>query len=85
MFRNSSYFVDLGMNYYDSGEYEKAIKAYKKAIRKNPDEDLAHFGLGLTYTKLRKRQEANGAYKQASKINSLWEGHASFMKDLDKE
>ncbi len=44
MFRNSSYFVDLGMNYYDSGEYEKAIKAYKKAIRKNPDEDLAHFG-----------------------------------------
>ena len=74
MFRNSSYFVDLGMNYYDSGEYEKAIKAYKKAIRKKPDYAMAYAGLGLAYDSLGREQEAIEAVKHASRLNPMWDG-----------
>lgn len=48
--------------------FEKAVVAYKKWLAKNPKDDLAHFNLGRTYTKLFKDEEAVDSFEQAVKL-----------------
>jgi tetratricopeptide (TPR) repeat protein len=75
MFGNPAYYVKLGLDYMDLGEYEKAMKAYKKAIRKKPDYAMAYAGLGLAYNYLGREQEAIEAVKHASRLDPIWEGY----------
>ena len=48
--------------------FEKAVKAYKKAIDANAEDDVAHFNLGRAYNKLNEDQDAAKALKQAVKL-----------------
>ena len=48
-----------------AGELEDA----KEEVRKNPDDALAHFGLGFAYGESGKYKEAIESYKQAIRIN----------------
>ena len=48
--------------------FEKAVKAYKKAIDANAEDDVAHFNLGRAYNKLNDDQDAAKALKQAVKL-----------------
>ena len=58
----------MGSAYYELGQYEKAIEAYKKAIAIKPDKDEAYYNMGTAYSKLEQYEKAIEAYKQAIKI-----------------
>ena len=48
--------------------FENAVKAYKKYLKKNPKDDVAHFNLGRTYNKLNEDPEALKSLQQAVKL-----------------
>lgn len=48
--------------------FEKAVEAYKKWLKANPDDDTAQFNLGRTYAKLNKDEDAEEAFRQAVKL-----------------
>lgn len=48
--------------------FERAVVAYKKWLAKNPNDDLAHFNLGRTFSKLFKDEEAVDSFEQAVKL-----------------
>jgi tetratricopeptide (TPR) repeat protein len=50
--------------------FENAVKAYKKILAKNPDDDQAHYNLGRSYNKLNKDPEALKYLQQAVKLKS---------------
>jgi tetratricopeptide (TPR) repeat protein len=45
--------------------FENAVKAYEKHIKKNTEDDLAHFNLGLAYNKLNDDPKAEKALREA--------------------
>jgi tetratricopeptide (TPR) repeat protein len=42
----------MGLAYTGLDKFKKAIEAYKKAIKINPDYDKAYYNMGLAYTGL---------------------------------
>lgn len=48
--------------------FEKAVVAYKKWLAANPKDDVAHFNLGRTFSKLFKDEEAVDSLEQAVKL-----------------
>lgn len=48
--------------------FEKAVEAYKKLLKTNPEDDVAQFNLGRTYAKLNKDNKAEEAFKKAVKL-----------------
>ncbi len=48
--------------------FEKAVEAYKKLLKTNPDDDVAHYNLARTYNKLNKDEEAEKEFRQAVKL-----------------
>lgn len=48
--------------------FEKAVVAYKKWLAKNPKDDVAHFNLGRTYSKLFKDEEAVDSFEKAVEL-----------------
>lgn len=64
---------NLGKCFYELGDYNSALKSYKKAIQNSPNnENLeARFNLAATYAKLKRKKEAIQEYKTfLSKIDS---------------
>ena len=56
---------NAGRQFYVSGDYVKAVAAFKEEIAKNPKSDEAHFNLGLAYGKLGDRQSEINSYEEA--------------------
>lgn len=48
--------------------FESAAAAYKRLLEKNPDDDNAHFYLGLTYNKLNEDEDAAKSLREAVKL-----------------
>jgi tetratricopeptide (TPR) repeat protein len=65
---NGEYWRSRGMQYYDSGLHQKAIGAFKLAIRIQPDNAKAHCNLGSVLRDLGMHREALEAYQQAIRI-----------------
>jgi tetratricopeptide (TPR) repeat protein len=63
------YFVYLGAAYRVSGQYEKAITAYKKAIYKQPTLLFAHLGLAASYAYLGREEEAHTEAAEVLKVD----------------
>lgn len=53
---------DVGLLYYNSGNYEEAIAEFKKILKKKPDHDVAHFNIGCVYQKKKDWKEAERAF-----------------------
>lgn len=66
---DSSDHYKKGVDLYKQGRYEKAIEAFKQAIRLNPDDADVYHVLGLVYAGLGRWQEAMESYKQALRLN----------------
>ncbi|MCD6405293.1 MAG: tetratricopeptide repeat protein [Planctomycetes bacterium] len=64
-------FVSRALRAMQDGNYEDAIAEFKEAIRINPDDAEAHYGLGVAYFKQGNRSAALDEYK--------------ILKDLDKD
>jgi tetratricopeptide (TPR) repeat protein len=48
--------------------FERAIEAYKKHLKENPEDDLALFNLGRSYSKILKDEEAEEQLRKAVKL-----------------
>lgn len=48
--------------------FENAVKAYKKHLNVNPEDDTAYFNLGRAYNKLNEDEDAAKALKEAVKL-----------------
>ena len=57
-----------GVSYYESGEFEKAIEAYKQAIKLRPDSQESYYHLGMAYSSMGRYKEAIEAYNNAIRI-----------------
>jgi tetratricopeptide (TPR) repeat protein len=49
---NQQDYINQGFDHINSGDYHKAREAFETAIKINPDNPDAYFGLGLSYLKL---------------------------------
>ncbi len=67
--------VDQGKQFYRDDQDERALDAFKEAIKLDPELAEAHFRLGLTFDALGQEQEAEESYKKAIE---------KYKKHLDK-
>ncbi|MEG4250642.1 tetratricopeptide repeat protein [Microcoleus sp. Pol10D4] len=59
----------LGNSLQESGRFDEAVAAYKKAIELNPNFSWSYHSLGDVFLKLEKWEEAVAAYKKAVELN----------------
>ena len=62
-------YYDQGITYSRAGEYENAVVAYRKAVKKDKNFAFAWDNLGLTYRKLGNYKQAIKAYKKSLKLD----------------
>ncbi|MBD1885314.1 tetratricopeptide repeat-containing sulfotransferase family protein [Microcoleus vaginatus] len=60
---------NLGNSLQESGRFDEAVAAYKKAIELNPNFSWSYHSLGDVFLKLEKWEEAVAAYKKAVELN----------------
>jgi tetratricopeptide (TPR) repeat protein len=73
----------MGVAYNGLGKYQKAIDAYKEAIKIKPDFHMAYYNMGGAYNKLKEYQKAKWLfdtllmyYKQSQYCNKPYENQA---------
>ena len=64
---------------FQQGQYQDAVKAYRRALRIKPDLAQAHHGLGLAWARLERYPEAQQAFLEAVRLEPAW---ARAHKDL---
>lgn len=57
---------DLGLTYYYSGDYEKALSAFERAVDLGRDDHAAWGNLAMTYRQLGAKEEATAAFERAT-------------------
>ena len=67
--QNAQNYFDLGYKYYNNGEYEKAVDAYKKYIAENPQNSAAYNNLGGAYFGLSDYANAADAFRRAIELD----------------
>ncbi len=65
---NFSHFYELGVIFFNSGQFEKALSNLKKSISLNIKSDMSYYYLGQTYYRLGQHMEAKQALLEAIKI-----------------
>jgi adenylate cyclase len=63
------YFIMLALSYRDSGQYEKAIEASKKALQREPNTHFAYIHMAVSYIRLGQEKEARAAAAEILRIN----------------
>jgi len=68
LFASAERFYSDGLSFLRSGNYEKALSYFKKAVEMNPLHADAYFGMGYCNGELGRWKEAINSYKQAIEI-----------------
>jgi len=63
------YFIHLAVSYRDSGQYEKAIEASKKALQLEPNTQYPYIHMAVSYIRLGLEKEARAAAAEILRIN----------------
>ncbi len=63
-------YFNLGVYYFQNGQFSNALGPMTKAIKLNPGDDEAHVVLGAVYLQIGKIENAEKEFKAALKINS---------------
>jgi Flp pilus assembly protein TadD len=66
---DNDYYFNLGIRELDSGNFDKAIHAFEKAIKRNPADPRIYNNLGIAYELARDYEKARSAYEKAIEIN----------------
>jgi len=59
----------LAVAYRDSGRYEKAIEAAKKALQLEPNTQFPYIQIAISYIRLGQEEEARSAAAEILKVN----------------
>lgn len=62
------------------GKYEEALENQLKAVDLNPADATAEYNLALTYLKLKRKDEVNGAREKLSRM-----GSPELLSSLDEQ
>jgi adenylate cyclase len=68
-FPSCNYFNNLATIYRESGHYEKAIEASKKALQCEPNTQMPYITLAISYIRLGREEEARAAAAEILRIN----------------
>jgi adenylate cyclase len=71
-FPSPNYFSNLAIIYCESGHYEKAIEAAKKALQCEPNTPFPYTTLAISYIRLGREEEARAAAAEILRINPKW-------------
>ena len=63
-------YYDEGINYFKTGEYEKAVEQFKKATESRPDYAEAYYWLGNCYKNLGESDKKVESFKKAIELFS---------------
>lgn len=66
---NMNAWVELGNNYFDTGQYEKSIRAYKKSLELNPNNANVWTDMGVMYRRSGRPQKAIKAFDKAVEVD----------------
>ena len=85
-FGNPRFFEISGSTFMDTGRFEEAVSAFKKAIQNAPDNLPAHLGLAATYNMMDREKEARAEAAEVLRVNpkfSLdnWASARSFYRN----
>lgn len=61
--------VQLGNDYFDAGQYQKAVEMYQKAVKLDPHNADVITDMGTAYRKLHQTNECVAAFRQALEVN----------------
>ena len=67
--QNVQAWIELGNAYFDSNQYEKAIRAYTRAVALKPDDADVLTDMGVMYRRAGKPQEAIKAFDRAGAVD----------------
>jgi len=76
---NLTALVQLGNDYFDVGNYEKALEAYKNALKIDPQNADVMTDMGIAYRRVGKAQEAVTSFRNALKADP---NHATALFNL---
>lgn len=62
-------YLKQGLRHYDLGRWREAIVSFEEAISIRPDYDVAHFSLGIVYSRVGRWKEALASFKKAVEIS----------------
>lgn len=65
---HASIYANLGSAYRRAGKYSDAMEAYQQALQIDPNESLAHFGMGTLLATLGQTDDAIFAYERALEL-----------------
>ena len=71
--QNTQAWIQLGNEYFDSDQHEKAIWAYRKAVELEPNNANVWTDLGVMYRRSKKPQEALQAFDKAIEVDPTHE------------
>ncbi len=63
------YFIQLAISYRDSGQYEEAIEASRKALQREPNSQFPYIHMAVSYIRLGQEKEARAAAAEILRIN----------------
>jgi tetratricopeptide (TPR) repeat protein len=63
------YYKELGTCYIQKKQYEDALKKYKKALQRNPDNIGNYLGSAIIYVYLDRQEEAEAAVRKVLEID----------------
>ena len=66
---NMEALIQLGNDFFDGGNYGKAIEAYEKALRIKPDNPDVLTDLGISYRRVGQSDKAAALFQQAMKVD----------------
>jgi tetratricopeptide (TPR) repeat protein len=66
--QDSPHLMTQAKQYLDQQRYDEAITAYREAIRGDPQNAVAHYGLGVAYARTGADDQAIAAYREAIRL-----------------
>lgn len=65
----SQAFIEAGNQAYRANDFELALKRYAAAAVADPRDPAAYFGMGMTFTRLKREDEARAAFSKARQLS----------------